>query len=126
MTTPQVAAAEVAERAGRIAFQMKQRILGVVENMSESPCPHCGQPIALFGAGGGAETARRLSALVGSEVPLLAKVPFDVQLRDGGDHGTPAYLQAPDGFMKKTFDELLAAIMVRPRSLVGVPLSLHT
>ena len=126
VTTPQVAAAEVAERAGRIAFQMKQRILGVVENMSESPCPHCGQPIALFGAGGGAETARRLSALVGSEVPLLAKVPFDVQLRDGGDHGTPAYLQAPDGFMKKTFDELLAAIMVRPRSLVGVPLSLHT
>ena len=126
VTTPQVAAAEVAERAGRIAFQMKQRILGVVENMSESPCPHCGQPIALVGAGGGAETARRLSALVGSEVPLLAKVPFDVQLRDGGDHGTPAYLQAPDGFMKKTFDELLAAIMVRPRSLVGVPLSLHT
>ena len=126
VTTPQVAAAEVAERAGRIAFQMKQRILGVVENMSESPCPHCGQPIALFGAGGGAETARRLSALVGSEVPLLAKVPFDVQLRDGGDHGTPAYLQAPDGFMKKSFDELLAAIMVRPRSLVGVPLSLHT
>ena len=126
VTTPQVAAAEVAERAGRIAFQMKQRILGVVENMSESPCPHCGQPIALFGAGGGAETARRLSALVGSEVPLLAKVPFDVQLRDGGDHGTPAYLQAPDGFMKKTFDELLAAIMVRPRSLVGVPLSLQT
>ena len=126
VTTPQVAAAEVAERAGRIAFQMKQRILGVVENMSESPCPHCGEPIALFGAGGGAETAKRLSALVGSEIPLLAKVPFDVQLRDGGDHGIPAYLEAPDGYMKKTFDELLAAIMVRPRSLVGVPLSLHT
>lgn len=126
VTTPQVAAAEVAERAGRIAFQMKQRILGVVENMSESPCPHCGEPIALFGAGGGAETAKRLSALVGSEVPLLAKVPFDVQLRDGGDHGAPAYLEASAGLMKKTFDELLNAIMVRPRSLLGVPLSLHT
>jgi ATP-binding protein involved in chromosome partitioning len=105
---------------------MKQRILGVVENMSESPCPHCGEPIALFGAGGGAETAKRLSALVGSEVPLLAKVPFDVQLRDGGDHGAPAYLEASAGLMKKTFDELLNAIMVRPRSLLGVPLSLHT
>ena len=124
VTTPQVAAAEVAERAGRIAFQMKQRILGVVENMSESPCPHCGEPIALFGSGGGAETAKRLSALVGSEVPLLAKVPFNSELRDGGDHGVPAYLG--DGPIKKTFDELLTALMIRPHSLVGVPLSLHT
>jgi ATP-binding protein involved in chromosome partitioning len=49
VTTPQVAAAEVAERAGRIAFQMKQRIIGVVENMSPSPCPQCGELLALFG-----------------------------------------------------------------------------
>ena len=126
VTTPQIAAAEVAERAGRIAFQMKQRILGVVENMSESPCPHCGEPIALFGSGGGAETARRLSTLVGTEVPLLAKVPFDIQLRDGGDHGIPAYLGAPDGLIKKTFDELFSALLIRPQSLVRVPLSLHT
>ena len=126
VTTPQVAAAEVAERAGRIAFQMKQRIVGVVENMSESPCPHCGEPIALFGSGGGAETAKRLSALVGSDVPLLAKVPFDIELRDGGDHGMPAYLGAEDGPIKKTFDELLTSLLVRPHSLVGVPLSLHT
>ncbi len=126
VTTPQIAAAEVAERAGRIAFQMKQRILGVVENMSESPCPHCGEPIAVFGAGGGVETGKRLSALVGSEVPLLAKVPFDIRLRDGGDHGVPAYLAVSDGLIKKTFDDLLNSIMVRPRSLLGVPLSLHT
>jgi len=126
VTTPQVAAAEVAERAGRIAFQMKQRILGVVENMSESPCPHCGEPIALFGSGGGAETAQRLSALVGSDVPLLAKVPFNIELRDGGDNGTPAYLGSENGSIKKTFDELLSSLMLRPQSLVGVPLNLHT
>ena len=126
VTTPQIAAAEVAERAGRIAFQMKQRIIGVVENMSESPCPHCGEPIALFGSGGGAETSKRLSALTNYEVPLLAKIPFDSQLRDGGDQGTPAYLSATSGFTKNSFDELLAALLVRPHSLVGVPLSLHT
>ena len=126
VTTPQVAAAEVAERAGRIAFQMKQRIVGVIENMSESPCPNCGEPIALFGFGGGTETARRLSALVGSEVPLLAKIPFDSALRDGGDHGKPAYLNDSDSRLPKIFDELLASLLVRPHSLVGVPLSLHT
>ena len=125
VTTPQIAAAEVAERAGRIAFQMKQRIIGVVENMSESPCPHCGEPIALFGSGGGAETSKRLSALTNYEVPLLAKIPFDSQLRDGGDQGIPAYLSATSGFTKNSFDELLGALLVRPHSLVGVPLSLH-
>lgn len=126
VTTPQVAAAEVAERAGRIAFQMKQRIIGVVENMSPSPCPHCGELLALFGSGGGAQTAQRLSALVGSEVPLLAMVPFDAALRDGGDLGTPAYLGVPDSLTKKIFDELLSSLVVRPQSLVGIPLSLHT
>ncbi len=129
VTTPQIAAAEVAERAGRIAFQMKQRIIGVVENMSASPCPHCGEPIALFGSGGGAETARRLGALVGAEVPLLAQVPFDGGLRDGGDNGTPAYLNASgagENLIKKTFDELLTKLMATRPSLVGVPLSLHT
>ena len=126
VTTPQAAAAEVAERAGRIAHQLKQRIIGVIENMSESPCPHCGEPIALFGSGGGLETARRLSELVGADVPLLGKIPFDPQVRDGGDTGHPAYLSPTDTAAKKTFDELLGALMIRPRSLVGVPLSLHT
>ena len=43
VTTPQAAAAEVAERAGTIALQTHQRIVGVVENMSGFPCPHCGE-----------------------------------------------------------------------------------
>jgi len=126
VTTPQVAAAEVAERAGRIAYSMKQRIIGVVENMSESPCPHCHTPIALFGSGGGEETARRLSAMAGMDVPLLGKVPFDIQVRDGGDHGLPAYLSDESGAFKGVFDELLNRITLRAQSLLGVPLSLHT
>jgi len=126
VTTPQIAAAEVAERAGRIAHQMKQAVLGVVENMSESPCPHCGEMIALFGSGGGEETARRLTELVGKKVPLLAKVPFDIRLRDGGDEGIPAILSEDSTPTTKAIGELLENISVRPRSLAGVPLSLHT
>jgi ATP-binding protein involved in chromosome partitioning len=94
--------------------------------MSASPCPHCAEPIALFGSGGGAETARRLGALVGADVPLLAQIPFDSHLRDGGDAGTPAYLNTGDSLIKKTFDELLTALMATRPSLLGVPLSLHT
>ena len=45
VTTPQQAAAEVAERAGTIALQTHQQIAGVVENMSCLPCPHCGDRI---------------------------------------------------------------------------------
>ena len=126
VTTPQIAAAEVAERAGRIAHQMKQKVLGIVENMSESPCPHCGELIALFGSGGGKETSRRLSELVGSTVPLLTKVPFDIRLRDGGDEGIPAVLSEDSTPTTKAIGELLENILVRPRSLAGVPLSLHT
>jgi len=126
VTTPQVAAAEVAERAGRIAHQLKQHILGVVENMSDIPCPSCGEAISIFGTGGGAETAARLSTLVGSEVGLLASIPFDKALREGGDNGEPITLANPDALASKAINELLAKLIQRPRSLVGVPLTLHT
>ena len=76
VTTPQIAAAEVAERAGRIAHQIKQHVIGVIENMSDFACPTCGGSISLFGTGGGEATAQRLSELVGSDVPLLGKIPF--------------------------------------------------
>jgi len=126
VTTPQVAAAEVAERAGRIAHQLKQHIVGVVENMSDIACPTCGEAISIFGSGGGEETAKRLSTLVGSDVALLAQIPFDGQLREGGDNGEPIVLASPDAPASRAIDELLAKLLIRPRSLVGVPLTLHT
>ena len=126
VTTPQVAAAEVAERAGRIAHQLKQQILGVVENMGDTPCPHCGEALSIFGSGGGAEAATRLTNLVGAPVPLLVSIPFDVHLREGGDAGDPMTLARPDAPASKAIYELLEKLMVRPKSIVGVPLSLHT
>ena len=62
VTTPQLAATEVAERAGTIAMQTRQNVVGVVENMAYLPCPHCGEQIDLFGSGGGAAVAERLLA----------------------------------------------------------------
>ena len=126
VTTPQIAAAEVAERAGRIAHQMKQQVIGVIENMSAFPCPTCSETISLFGEGGGAETAKRLSLLVGSDVPILGQIPFSPALREGGDTGIPVVVSNPESSAAKVFDEIIARIIVRPKSLVGVRLGLST
>ena len=69
ITTPQIAAAEVAERAGAISMQTHQRIAGVVENMSYLPCPHCGEHVDVFGTGGGEAVASALTRMTGTRVP---------------------------------------------------------
>ena len=93
VTTPQSAAAEVAERAGTMASMMNQHVIGVVENMSHlvTTCPHCGEvhTYEIFGTGGGADVARTLSARLGYAVTLLAQIPIDPQLRASGDAGVP-------------------------------------
>jgi ATP-binding protein involved in chromosome partitioning len=124
VTTPQIAAAEVAERAGRIAHQIHQRVIGVIENMSEFGCPTCGEKIALFGTGGGEETSRRLSALVGIDVPLLGKIAFNPALRTGGDDGVPLVEAAPETDPAKTIFEIADKLVKRSKSLVGVRLGI--
>jgi len=124
VTTPQIAAAEVAERAGRIAHQIKQPVIGVIENMSDTISGSRGEKISIFGSGGVEETARRLSELVGADVPLLAKIPFNTNIREGGDAGNPLVLT--DSKTKQLFDSILDKIIIRPKSLVGVRLNINT
>lgn len=123
VTTPQDAAAEVAERAGSMAHMMRQRVLGVVENMSwlERACPHCGEvdKIELFGSGGGAEVAARLSARLGEPTPLLARIPFDDAIRHGGDQGAPSVLSTPDHPASRAVRELADHLIETKPSLVG-------
>lgn len=124
VTTPQVAAAEVAERAGRIAHQLKQQIIGVIENMS--PYFDSGKKVSLFGEGGGEETAKRLSVLVGADVPLLGKIPFDISLREGGDSGRPVVSESTDSPAAIEISKVIEQLLVRKKSLVGVRLGLST
>ena len=126
VTTPQIAAAEVAERSGRIAHQLKQQIIGVIENMSAFPCPKCGEPIELFGYGGGADTAARLSQLIGAEVPLLGAIPFSQELRSGGDGGIPVMVAHDSDPAAQAIDAIADEIAKRKKSIVGVPLKLNT
>jgi ATP-binding protein involved in chromosome partitioning len=116
VTTPQIAAAEVAERAGRIAHQIHQHVIGVIENMSAFPCPNCSDTISLFGEGGGDETSRRLSQLVGIEVPLLGKIPFSPALRTGGDEGSPIVDADPTSPAAVAISEVAEKLMKRSKS----------
>jgi ATP-binding protein involved in chromosome partitioning len=126
VTTPQVAAAEVAERAGRIAHQMHQRVIGVIENMSGFICPSCGELTALFGEGGGEETSARLSTLVGADVPLLGKIPFAPELRTGGDSGAPIVHALPDSPTAEAIMAITDKLVIRDKSLLGVRLGISS
>jgi ATP-binding protein involved in chromosome partitioning len=124
VTTPQAAAADVAERAGAIATQTGQSVAGVVENMSYLELPDGGR-MELFGSGGGEVLAERLSATVGSEVPLLGQIPLDILLREGGDAGVPLVLGRPETPAAVALASIAGKLAAVPRGLRGMPLGLQ-
>lgn len=123
VTTPQAAAAEVAERAGSISIQTHQRIAGVIENMSAMVLPD-GTVMDVFGSGGGEAMAERLRTLTGANVPLLGSVPLDPRLREGGDAGVPLALGAPDSPAGQAIHAIADKLVVRRESLAGKSLGL--
>ena len=125
VTTPQPAAAEVAERAGAIALQTRQRIAGVIENMSWLDLPD-GSRMDLYGSGGGQAVADRLTQAVGSKVALLGQIPIEQAVRESGDNGTPIVLSAPDSAAGKALREIADKLSIRQRGLAGMSLGIDT
>lgn len=123
VTTPQLAAREVAERAGSIALQTHQQIVGVVENMSWMDLPD-GTRMELFGSGGGQAVADSLAELTGTRVGLLGQIPIDVAVREGGDSGQPIVLTHPDSAAAVAFGQIADGLAKRSASLVGRSLGL--
>ncbi|RNL66193.1 MRP family ATP-binding protein [Nocardioides marmoriginsengisoli] len=129
VTTPQEAAAEVAERAGTMASMMHQRVIGVIENMSYLACPHClsegkDHRIDLFGSGGGARVAKTLSERFGYDVPVLGEIPLDISLREGGDAGKPVVEADPTSPAARVLHKIAADLSGRGRGLAGLQLGL--
>jgi ATP-binding protein involved in chromosome partitioning len=124
VTTPQLAAAEVAERAGALATQTHQRIAGVIENMSYLICPHCGEHTDVFGSGGGDAVATALTRITGTSVSLLGQIPIDTRLRQGGDEGMPLVLSAPDAPAAQELSKVADGLSTRARGLAGRSLSI--
>jgi ATP-binding protein involved in chromosome partitioning len=124
VTTPQAAAADVAERAGAIATQTGQKVAGVIENMSYLEMPDGGR-MDLFGSGGGTVLAERLTATVGEDVPLLGQIPLDIRLREGGDTGTPIVLGQAGTPAAEALSGIAGRLAARPRGLAGMKLGLQ-
>ena len=123
ITTPQAAASEVAERAGTISIQTKQRVAGVIENMSAMVLPD-GSVLEVFGSGGGQVVAERISTLTGTKVPLLGSIPLDPNLRANGDAGRPIVLANPDSPTSQAIMQVADKLVVRKESLAGKSLNL--
>jgi ATP-binding protein involved in chromosome partitioning len=81
VTTPSDVALEDARKAVNMFEQVREDVLGIVENMSY--LEHNGEKLYIFGKGGGARTAEKMG------VPLLAEIPLDPETRAGGDSGQP-------------------------------------
>jgi len=123
VTTPQPAAAQVAERAGTMASMMHQRVVGVIENMSYLQLPS-GDRIEVFGSGGAAEVAKTLSERFGYDVPVLGQVPLEEALREGGDSGAPIVSAHPDAESAKVLQAAADQLSGRSRGLAGMQLGL--
>ncbi len=123
VTTPQQAAAEVAERAGAIALQTHQRVTGVIENMSWLELPD-GTRQEIFGSGGGRDVAESLTRAIGAEVPLLGQIPLDTRLRIGADSGMPVVLGEPDSPAAVALRGIAKGLGTRSRGLAGRSLGL--
>jgi ATP-binding protein involved in chromosome partitioning len=124
VTTPQLASSEVAERAGSLASQLHQRVVGVIENMAYLPCPHCGERVEVFGSGGGQAVADTLGRLTGAPVPVLGEIPIDTRLREAADAGTPLVLSDPDSPAALQLRKIAEQLSERSRSLSGRQLGL--
>ena len=128
VTTPQQAAAEVAERAGTMASMLEQKVLGVVENMAylDFLCPDNGKTyrIDVFGSGGGEAVAETLTERLGYEVPLLAEIPMDPAMSAAGDEGLPLVASDPAHPSAAALNGLADLLASRRISLIGKNLNL--
>lgn len=122
ITTPQSAAATIAERSGAIGLMTGQRVLGVIENLSFLEI--AGDRSYLFGKGGGEAVAKRLAELSGEEVRMLGQIPISESLRVGGDEGKPVVLTNPEDPAARVISEIASVISKMPRGLSGKKLGL--
>ncbi|HUB66269.1 MAG TPA: Mrp/NBP35 family ATP-binding protein [Candidatus Methylacidiphilales bacterium] len=104
VTTPQEVALIDARKAATMFAKVNVPIIGLVENMSHFVCPNDGNHYAIFGSGGGEREAARL------QVPLLAQIPLQMELRESGDKGLPLIASAPTSPTGKLFYKAAEAV----------------
>ena len=123
VTTPQQAAAEVAERSGSVGLQTGQAVFGVIENMSWL-IDSAGNRLEIFGTGGGQAVADRLAAASGAPVPVLGQIPISIQLRECSDAGAPVVASRPEDPAAAAIGEIALKLSATPLGLAGRRLKL--
>lgn len=107
VTTPSDVSLEDARKAVHMFEQVREDVLGIVENMSFLDCPHCGKRIDVFSEGGGRRTAETM------KVPFLGEIPLDPMTRLGGDTGRPIATMEEPHPQTSAFEKLALAIVRR-------------
>src|SRR5690242_2941282 len=105
VTTPSDVSLEDARKAVNMFEQVREQVLGIVENMSY--LEHAGEKLYVFGQGGGARTAELM------KVPLLAEIPLDPETRAGGDKGQPIATRTEPNKQVTLFEKLARTIIER-------------
>jgi ATP-binding protein involved in chromosome partitioning len=104
VTTPQEVALADVRKAAAMFRKVNVPILGIVENMSTFICPSDQKRYDIFGTGGGRKEAERTG------VPFLGEIPITMEIRQGGDQGTPLMVAAPDSAPGKAFSQAAKAL----------------
>jgi ATP-binding protein involved in chromosome partitioning len=107
VTTPQDVAVLDVSKALAMFRRMSVPVMGIVENMSNFICPHCGEATEIFGRGGGQRFAER------NELEYFGGVPIDVKVRQGGDAGVPAVAQREPGAAAEVLRALARQVAAR-------------
>ena len=107
VSTPQDVALLDARKGIDMFQQLNVPILGMIENMSTHICSNCGHEEHVFGHGGVAAEAAKLN------VPLLAEVPLDLQIRLAADGGAPITVSQPDSPQAKAFQDIAATLVAK-------------
>ena len=115
VTTPQDVALQIASKALAMFREVNVPILGIVENMSQFVCPHCGSVSAIFKRGGG----RRASESLG--VPFLGEIPLDPMICQTGDRGEPIPTMHPDSPVAEAFRQIAGNLVERIRAEAAGP-----
>jgi ATP-binding protein involved in chromosome partitioning len=107
VTTPQDVALADVVRAKQMFDKVNVPVLGIVENMSQFICPHCGTSTPIFHHGGGRRAAELFA------VPFLGEIPLEVRVRVGGDEGRPVVAAHPDSAEAQAFMSVARAVAGR-------------
>ncbi|MDE0651008.1 MAG: Mrp/NBP35 family ATP-binding protein, partial [Gammaproteobacteria bacterium] len=113
VTTPQGVATTDVRRGIKMFERVNTRIIGVIENMSGMACPHCGEPVDVFGTGGGEVLAKEQG------VPFLGAVPLDPAVRRSGDDGLPTVVDRPESPVAQALNRICDQVVVALREGTG-------